>query len=83
LKIINHSDSHIVKLSDQSVWQVFPGDIDLTLRWLPATEIQIFEINDDIASHGLINCDDGTCVRVLRQGERWPEARVKHILRDY
>jgi hypothetical protein len=83
MKILAHSDSHIVKLGDGSLWQIFPGDIDLTLSWLPTTEIQIFEINDDVASHGLINCDDGSFVRVRPQGERWPEATVRRILRDY
>jgi hypothetical protein len=35
MKILDHSESHIVKLSDGSLWQIFPGDIDLTLAWLP------------------------------------------------
>jgi hypothetical protein len=74
MKILAHSESHIVKLSDGSVWQIFPGDIDLTLGWLPTTELQLFDINDHIVSHGLINCDDGTVVRVRPPGEQWPEA---------
>jgi hypothetical protein len=82
VKIVNHSESHIVELSDGSVWQIFPGDIDLTLGWLPTTELHLFEINDDLASQGLVNWDDGSCVRVRLQGERWPEAKVKSILKD-
>ena len=82
MKIVNHSESHIVELSDGSVWQIFPDDIDLTLGWLPTTELHLFEINDELASHGLLNCDDCSCVRVRRQGERWPEAKVKSILKD-
>jgi hypothetical protein len=70
MKILDHSESHIVKLSDGSVWQIFPGDIDLTLAWLPTTELQLFDINDHVASHGLINCDDGFAVRVRPPGER-------------
>jgi hypothetical protein len=31
MRIFSHSESHIVKLSDGSVWQIYPGDIDLTL----------------------------------------------------
>ena len=46
MKILEHSESHIVKLSDGSVWQIFPGDLDLTLGWLPTTELQLFDIND-------------------------------------
>jgi hypothetical protein len=82
MKILAHSESHIVKLSDGSVWQIFPGDIDLTLAWLPTTELQLFEINDHVASHGLINCDDGSVVRVRPPGERWPTDRVKALLKQ-
>ena len=82
MKILAHSESHIVKLSDGSVWQIYPGDIDLTLGWLPTTELQLFEINDHVASHGLINCDDGCVVRVRPPGERWPEERVKSLLKQ-
>jgi ubiquitin C-terminal hydrolase len=81
MKILAHSESHIVKLSDGSVWQIYPGDIDLTLNWLPTTELQLFEINDHVASHGLINCDDGSVVRVRPPGERWPEERIKALLK--
>jgi hypothetical protein len=70
----------MVKLSDGSLWQIFPGDIDLTLAWLPTTEFQLFDINDHVASHGLINCDDGSVVRVRPPGERWPEERVMPCL---
>jgi hypothetical protein len=82
MRIVSHSESHIVELSDGSVWQIFPGDIDLTLAWLPTTELRLFEINDDVASHGLINCDDTSCVRVRPRGERWPEAKVKQVLME-
>ena len=29
----SHSESHIVLLEDGSRWQIFPGDLDLTLDW--------------------------------------------------
>jgi hypothetical protein len=80
MKIISHPESHIVELSDGTIWQIFPGDIDLTLGWLPTTELHPFHINDDVAHQGLINYDDGTCVRVRPWGERWPEGKVKQIL---
>ena len=81
MKILEHSESHIVKLHDGSSWQIFPGDIDQTLTWLPTSELRLFEINDDIASHALINADDGTRVRVRPLGEAWPEAKTKTILK--
>jgi hypothetical protein len=82
MKILEHSESHIVKLDDGSTWQIFPGDIDYTLRWLPTTELRLFETSDEVASHALINSDDGTRVRVLPQGERWPATKVKHMLKQ-
>jgi len=82
MKILEHSESHIVKLDDGSTWQIFPGDIDYTLTWMPTTELRLFEINDEVASHALINSDDGTRVRVRPLGESWPVAKVKHILRQ-
>jgi hypothetical protein len=80
MKILEHSESHIVKLHDGSSWQIFPGDIDQTLTWLPTTELRLFEINDDIATHALINADDGTRVRVRQLGDKWPESKAKEIL---
>ena len=82
MKILEHSESHIVRLEDGSAWQIFPGDIDRSLSWLPTTELRLFEINDEIASHALINTEDGTRIRVRPLGERWPEAKAKHILKQ-
>lgn len=82
MKIVQHSESHLVKLNDGSTWQVFPGDIDRTLSWLPTTELRLFEINDEVAPYALINSDDGTSVRVRPQGERWPMAHVQSMLKD-
>jgi hypothetical protein len=80
MKILQHSESHIVKLDDGSSWQIFPGDLDLTLTWTPTTELRLFEISDEVASHALVNSEDGTYVRVRTRGERWPAAVVKRML---
>jgi hypothetical protein len=69
MKILEHSESHIVKLNDGSTWEIFPGDLDHTLTWLPTTELMLFEINDEVASHALINSHDGTRVRVRAQSD--------------
>jgi hypothetical protein len=50
MKILEHSESHIVKLDDGSTWQIFPGDINQTLSWMPTTELRLFEVNDEVAS---------------------------------
>ena len=81
MKIVEHPESHIVKLDDGSTWQIFPSDIDQTLAWLPTTELRLFEINDEVASHALINSDDGTRVRVRPQGEEWPMGKLKDVLK--
>lgn len=31
----------MVELDDGSRWQIFPGDLDLTLNWKPETEIVV------------------------------------------
>jgi hypothetical protein len=74
MKILEHPEGHLVKLNDGSAWQIFPGDIDHTLSWLPRTELKLFELYDEVASHALINSDDGSYVRVRPQGERWPSS---------
>jgi hypothetical protein len=76
-RVLEHPESHIVKLDDGSIWQIFPGDIDLTLKWLPTTELRLFEINDEVASHALINADDGTRVRVRPKAIAGPSARSR------
>jgi hypothetical protein len=82
MKIVEHPESHIVKLDDGSTWQIFPGDIDHTLAWLPTTELRLFEISDEVASHALINSDDGTRVRVRPQEEEWPIEKLKDVLKQ-
>jgi hypothetical protein len=81
MKILAHPESHLVRLDDGSSWQIFPADIDATLAWLPTTELRLFEINDEIASHALVNSDDGTRVRVRPLGERWPAEKVRNVLK--
>ena len=39
MKIRSHSESHLVELDDGSKWQIFPGDLDVTLNWKPDTEL--------------------------------------------
>jgi len=71
-----------LSLGDHEFKPIFLGDIDHILTWMPTTELRLFEINDEVASYALINSYDGTHVRVRPQGERWPVAKVKHILRQ-
>ena len=75
-RIRSHSESHIVELDDGSRWQIFPGDLDLTLGWKPETELSIVPTDDEISSHALIG-DGG-----IPAGESWSIREVKSILKD-
>lgn len=80
MKIRSHSESHIVELEDGSRWQIFPGDLDLTLDWKPETELIVVEAEDDIATHQLLG--GGGRVRVRPVGDSWPAREVKEALKD-
>lgn len=41
MKIRSHSESHLVELDDGSRWQIFPGDLNLTLNWQPDTVLAV------------------------------------------
>jgi len=82
MKIKAHSESHIVELDDGSRWQIFPGDLDVTLHWQPETELDLVRADhDEMGTHALISAD-GRRVRVLRESEQWPERQAKAALRE-
>ncbi|MGY4625400.1 hypothetical protein [Bradyrhizobium sp. USDA 4486] len=80
MKIRSHSESHIFELDDGSSWQIFPGDLDLTLGWKPETELTVVEAEDEVATHELVG--GGGKVRVRRAGESWPAKDVKNALKE-
>jgi hypothetical protein len=81
MKIRSHSESHIVELDDGSRWQIFPGDLDVTLSWLPDTELKVVRIEDTASSHALIS-EDNSSVRVLPVGDKWPLNEVRQVLKN-
>jgi hypothetical protein len=82
MKIRKHSESHLVELDDGSKWQIFPGDVDVTLNWQPDTELNLVRIANDASSHALVSESDNSRVRVLPQDENWPVKEVKNTLKD-
>jgi hypothetical protein len=82
MKIRKHSESHLVELDDGSKWQIFPGDLDVTLNWRPDTDLKLVRIDDEVSSHALVSASDNSSVRVLPLGEDWPVREVKGILKD-
>jgi len=69
MKIQKHSESHLVELADGSRWQIFPGDLDVTMNWQPDAELKVVRIGDEISSHALVSGSDNSRVRVLPEGE--------------
>jgi hypothetical protein len=65
MKIRKHSESHLVELEDGSRWQIFPGDIDLTLNWQTDVELKLVRVDDEASSHALVSLADNSSVRVL------------------
>ncbi|WP_028165680.1 hypothetical protein [Bradyrhizobium elkanii] len=79
MKIRAHAESHIVELEDGSRWQIFPGDLDLTLDWKPETDLTVVETGEEVASHALLG--GGVKVRAMPVGESWPAREVKDALK--
>jgi hypothetical protein len=82
MKIRAHPESHIVELDDGSQWQIFPGDLDLTLSWKPETDLELIDLDEDVSSHALVSTADKSRVSVLPVGQSWPVKHVKAILRE-
>jgi hypothetical protein len=82
MKIRSHAESHLVELDDGSKWQIFPGDLDVTLNWQPNTELKLVRIDDLASSHALVSGDDNSSVRVLPVGEKWPVDQVRAVLKE-
>lgn len=80
MKIRSHSESHVVELDDGSSWQIFPGDVDVTLDWRPETDLTLVPVDGEVCSHVLVS--ESSQVRVIRAGERWPTSKVRSMLRD-
>jgi hypothetical protein len=82
MKIRSHSESHIVELEDGSRWQIFPGDLDLTLNWRPETELTVVPLHDDVSPISLISTSDGSRVRVIPDGDKWRVREAKSVLKE-
>jgi hypothetical protein len=66
MKIRSHSESHIIEPEDGSRWEVYRGDLDLTLSWKPDTELTVLPSDDEISSHTLVG--GGANVRAIPTG---------------
>lgn len=80
MRIHSHSESHIVELDDGSRWQVFAGDLDLTLGWKPEADLTVIEVQDEVASHALVGGE--AKVRAIPIGKKWSAREVKQELKQ-
>jgi len=80
--ISRHDKSHIVELEDGTRWRIWPGDISVTLQWLPTTELQVLAIDDRFCSHALVNQSDGSRVGVIQADTDWPAEKVRRYLKQ-
>jgi hypothetical protein len=79
--IKNHDKSRIVELEDGSLWRIWPGDLALTLNWLPTTDLRVSEISDEFCSHALIDQADSSRVRVIKASKDWPVEQVRQFMK--
>lgn len=82
MRIVSHSESHIVELDDGSRWQIFPGDLDITLSWTPETILKLIPMEGDVSEYALICDDDVGRVRVLEEDHDWPKQQVRSKLQS-
>jgi len=71
----------VVVLDDGSQWQIFPGDLAITLSWKPETDLRLERSIDRVSSHVLVNSADQSRVRVIAAGQSWPDGEVKQALK--
>jgi hypothetical protein len=79
--IKKHDKSRTVELEDGSLWRIWPGDIALTLNWLPTTDLRVSEIADEFCSHALIDQADVSRVRVIEASKDWPVEQVRRSMK--
>lgn len=79
--ISRHDKSHIVELEDRTGWRIWPGDIAVTLKWLPTTELQVLAVDHELYSHVLINQADGSRAGVIQADTKWPAEQVRRHLK--
>ena len=82
MRIARHDAAGIVELSDGTRWRIWPGDIAVTLAWLPTTDLEIAPSKHEFWSHVLINVADNSQVRVIAANEDWPAEATRQILKD-
>ena len=80
MRIKRHAKSYIVELEDDSTWRIWPGDLATSLHWMPSTQFEVSEIDDECCTHALIDRVHGTCVRVITAAADWAPQEIEASL---
>ncbi|MGA7881706.1 MAG: hypothetical protein WCD63_12655 [Terrimicrobiaceae bacterium] len=80
MRIKNHAKSYIVELEDDSAWRIWPCDLLTTLHWMPTTQFEVSEIDDDHCTHALIDRSTGMRVRVIEAAATFAPEQIEASL---
>jgi hypothetical protein len=80
MRIKNHAKSYIVELEDDSAWRIWPCDLLTALHWMPTTQFEVSEIDDDHCTHALIDRTSGTRVRVIESTATFAPEQIEASL---
>ncbi len=80
MRIKKHEKSYIVELEDGSAWRIWPGDLAMTLHWMPSSSLEVSEMDDECCTHILIDRVHGTCVRVIEAEGEWAPKKIEASL---
>ena len=47
VRLYKHAKSYIVELEDDLAWRIWPCDLLTTLHWMPTTQFEVSEIDDE------------------------------------
>jgi hypothetical protein len=80
MRIKKHDKAYIVVLEDGSERRIWPADLAATLHWLPSTDLQVCEIDDEHCTHVLVDRANGTRIRVIEAAEDWAPEQIETSL---
>jgi hypothetical protein len=80
MRIKKHEKAYIVVLEDGSQWRIWPADLASTLHWLPSTDLEVCEIDDEHCTHMLVDRANGRCIRVIDAAEDWVPEQIEASL---
>ena len=80
VRLYKHAKSYIVELEGDSAWRIWPGDLATSLHWMPTTQFEVSEIDDDHCTHALIDRTTGTRVRVIEAAATFAPQEIEASL---